>query len=345
MQAATATRRPTDTKTNVIKLHPDAQPTITAPGFGVGVFDGSNVSESSRAVYWRHWEEYLQFADANGRNWSDPSTLVQWRGRLVNVGLDGAGAPLCVRSINLRLSGVRSTIANAADSGHIDRSIAAAVKTVRGVTAKALKDANGPARSRPNARTYIAPADMVRLVNAPDCTIASGTMHHALLLFLAETGVRISEARTLTVNQIRWGVDDDGRQGWQCWVAGKNKVDPTPRALGARAKLAIDAWLARRSSLGIDSQFVFTRFDGRGDSRATGETMTSASAWKLVRRYASAVGLADIKPHDFRRFVGTQIARKDIRLAQKQLGHADVSTTIRNYVLDSGPVGVTDDLF
>jgi len=69
------------------------------------------------------------------------------------------------------------------------------------------------------------------------------------------------------------------------------------------------------------------------------------SAWEMVQRYARKVGLEHIKPHDFRRFVGTQLAKKDIRLAQKQLGHADISTTAKSYVLDGPRLGVTDDLF
>ena len=53
------------------------------------------------------------------------------------------------------------------------------------------------------------------------------------------------------------------------WIAGKNKVEPEPRALGAKAKDAIDAWLAARLAAGIEADFIFTGFAGRGDSRVT----------------------------------------------------------------------------
>ncbi len=52
-----------------------------------------------------------------------------------------------------------------------------------------------------------------------------------------------------------------------------------------------------------------------------------------------------MKPHDFRRFVGTQLARKDIRMAQKALGHKRLETTVRHYVLDELEPGLTDDLY
>ncbi len=52
-----------------------------------------------------------------------------------------------------------------------------------------------------------------------------------------------------------------------------------------------------------------------------------------------------MKPHDFRRFVGTQLAKDDIRKAQKALGHKDIRTTAKHYVLDEIEAGLTDDLF
>ena len=58
----------------------------------------------------------------------------------------------------------------------------------------------------------------------------------------------------------------------------------------------------------------------------------------MVKRYADRAGRANVKPHDFRRFLGTQ-------LAQKQLGHARLATTASHYVLDGAPVGATENLF
>jgi integrase len=52
-----------------------------------------------------------------------------------------------------------------------------------------------------------------------------------------------------------------------------------------------------------------------------------------------------VKPHDFRRFVGTQLAAKDIRKAQLALGHKSIEVTARHYVLDELKVGLTDNLY
>ena len=45
--------------------------------------------------------------------------------------------------------------------------------------------------------------------------------------------------------------------------------------------------------------------------------MDPSAVWRVVRGYAEVAGLVGVKPHDFRRFVGTQLAAGDIRKAQK----------------------------
>lgn len=56
------------------------------------------------------------------------------------------------------------------------------------------------------------------------------------------------------------------------------------------------------------------------------------------------MGLQHVKPHDFRRYVGTQLAESDIRLAQKQLRHKRIETTAQHYVLDDVKLGHMDSL-
>ncbi len=60
---------------------------------------------------------------------------------------------------------------------------------------------------------------------------------------------------------------------------------------------------------------------------------------------AEQVELRHIKPHAFRRCAGTQLAKSDIRKAQKALGHKRIDTTARHYVLDELEPGLTDDLY
>jgi integrase len=86
---------------------------------------------------------------------------------------------------------------------------------------------------------------------------------------------------------------------------------------------------------------VFTSFAGRG-GRLTATPLSTTAMRQLVQHYAAAAGLPPVTPHDFRRFVGTELARRDIRLAQKALGHTRIETTARHYVLDELTGGLTD---
>ena len=227
----------------------------------------------------------------------------------------------------------------AAQQGYIAYETAEAFRHVKGLTLKANKD-----RQKTHGKIAVSRADMQRIVDAPDTATLAGKMHCALLLTLATTGARITEVVTLAPGQLQWGSDDEGKTGWQVWIAGKNKVEPEPWALAAKAKVAIDAWLAARDSGRHRSGLHFHGLRRPGRQPGHGQTISRQAAWQIVQRYADALGLSNVKPHDFRRYVGTQLARRDIRIAQKQLGHASIATTAKHYVLDSVRLGITDDL-
>lgn len=312
---------------------------VSASIFDTGILAGT-VSSATIDAYRTHWRSYCEFA-GSGAAIVESATLTQWRVALHRDGYttsSGETRHYSINAINQRLAAIRSIIREAAEQGYLPRSIADDFKHVKGLRAVANKE-----RSNPNARTCISRPDMQRIIDAPDKSTLAGKMHHAMLVTLAYVGVRVSEAATMKISDIAWHVNEDGVSGWVVNVAGKNKIDATPRPLAPQAKIAIDAWLAARSALGVESEFIFTSFAGRGN-RATNRPISRVSAWQLVQRYASEVGLSHVKPHDFRRFVGTQLARQDIRLAQKQLGHSSISTTAKHYVLDGVAVGSTDNL-
>ena len=62
-------------------------------------------------------------------------------------------------------------------------------------------------------------------------------------------------------------------------------------------------------------------------------------------RYSEQSFVRNVSLHNFRRFVGTHLAKQDIRLAQKALGHKRIETTAKHYVLDDLPLGMTDSLY
>lgn len=313
---------------------------VLAQQFDCSILAGTK-SPTTIEQYKLHFATYLAFA-GNWQTAMQPSTLARWRQSLYEdgyVAADGSTQQYSVNSINQRLAAIRGVMAEAAQQGYITHETAEAFRHVKG-----LKVAANRERRNDHARTRISRAEMRAIIDAPNTTTAAGKMHHALLLTLATVGLRISEAVTLRQEQLEWGTDDDGKQGWMAHVAGKGQADAKPRAMGKEAKQAIDDWLAVRIAMGVESPYIFTGFAGRGDRNPSDKPITRQSAWEMVQRYATAVGLEHIKPHDFRRYVGTQLAKKDIRLAQNQLGHKRIETTAQNYVLDGVRLGVTDDL-
>ena len=315
-----------------------AQPTeLAAQEIDVSLLAGS-VSQNTIEQYKIDFAQYILFA---GQETTTPAKLAQWRQHLFEttyIDRSGNEKPYTVSRINRMLASVRSVMRAAAEQGYLPQSIADEFRAVRGLKVRSNKD-----RRKTNSRTRITKDQMIQICNAPNAETPAGLMHRALMLTLASSGIRISEAVTLTSDQIEWYTDEDGKSGWVIFVAGKNEVEEKPRAIGKSAKDAIDEWLEARSALGITSGYIFTGFAGRG-SRPLDRCISRQGAWQIVQRYADQCELSDIKPHDFRRYVGTELAKKDLRLAQNQLGHKRIETTAQNYVLDNVAVGITDDL-
>lgn len=314
---------------------------LTGPQhFDTAILAGTK-SPNTIEQYRMHFAAYCDFAGSFAAA-TKPATLARWRLHLFENGYtarNGAKMQYSVNAINQRLAAIRGVMAEAAQQGYMAHAVADDFRAVKGLKQTAAKE-----RRNAHARTKISKEDMQRIIDAPDTATPAGMMHRALLLTLATSGIRISEAVTLKESQIEWHTDESGKSGWVIYVAGKNQVDEKPRALGSKAHLAIDSWLKTRAALGIDSEYIFTGFSGRGSRNPSDKPITRQAAWQTVQRYAKALGLAHIKPHDFRRYVGTQLAAQDIRIAQNQLGHKRIETTAQNYVLDSVKVGVTDDL-
>jgi integrase/recombinase XerD len=293
--------------------------------FDIKTLLAGQLAESSIAMYGRDLKAYRDYAEAEGLDMLDVQTLAAWRDSLA---LTSSMSP---HTINRMLSAVKRVVRQAASRGLIDANVDMRFSKLEGVKVKALK-----ARLKTNARTRIEPDAMRRLCESPDTDKPIGKRDAAILLTLASSGLRASELATLQIGQIV----KRGR-GYLLSVRGKTDIEYRDAHLSPEAYNAIMAWIGARPIL---SDNVFTSFAGRGN-RATDAAMSETAVWLVVQKYAEASGLAHIKPHDFRRFVGTQLAAKDIRKAQLALGHKSIEVTARHYVLDKLEVGETDHLF
>lgn len=148
---------------------------------------------------------------------------------------------------------------------------------------------------------------------------------HTLIVTLAHSGLRISEALSIRLGAIRWAeapvrVKILGKGNKERWVF-----------LDSEAEGSIRQYLeVRGDGLRANSQYLFANHH----LRRTGG-ISAVSAWKDIRRVAGLALPPDraeaIHPHLFRHYFLTRVWRQtgDIRIAQKLAGHANIGTTTR----------------
>lgn len=163
----------------------------------------------------------------------------------------------------------------------------------------------------------LSPAEVTRLLEAPRPDRGLGLRDRALLETLYGTGLRVSEACALTVDQLHF---DAGYL--RCRGKGnKERVVP----LGGQAAACLKRYLGelrpRLIRSGAPAQVFLTNRGGPMDRR---------SVWTLIRKYARATGLQRaVSPHTLRHsFASHMLAHEaPLRVIQEMLGHADIATT------------------
>lgn len=309
--------------TGIVKSEKPKTALAITPPFDATLLAGQ-LAPSSIAMYQRDFAAYATFA-GNITALLDAATLARWRTHLAQ---ETAMSP---NTINRMLSAVKRLMREAAVQGYVTHEIAAAFDAITGVKTAALKE-----RIKDNARVKIEPTAMRSVCDTPTSERLIGLRDAALLATLASSGLRVSEVATLKQQHIR-----AKGSSFVVLVRGKNDIEYREAPLSREAYAHIQAWLVERP---VKNDYVFTAFDGRGE-RVAERPMSTVAIWRVVRKYTDEAGLTDVKPHDFRRFVGTQLARTNLRMAQKALGHKRLETTARHYILDELEAGLTDDLY
>lgn len=325
-----------------------------------GVYLEGEKSENTRSLYLRYFGEYAHFAGDVDALW-EPSTLERWKAHLFKTGytVNGQRQDFTVNAINSKLAAVRSVVNQFEKKGHLAAGTHDRFKKhVDNLKLKANKT-----RRKTSARVRIQPEEMDAICSAPGM-FANGRgaelMHTALLRTLRHTGARISEVVNLKRTDIEQYTNEAGATSWTWLVMGKNETEPARIELGSKAKKAIDAWLKYRSEvLGIDCDFIFTGFRGRGDREPSEKPISRMSAWDIVRRYTARVAdayeregqperaarLRTVKPHDFRRYTATELLKTfGLRRAQQQTRHKSADTLLKHYAMDDLELGQVDAL-
>ena len=168
-------------------------------------------------------------------------------------------------------------------------------------------------------------AEQVALLAQPNSRYPTGERNFLLLRLMLDTGVRLAEAAAL-----RW-VHVELATGKIMVIEGKGAKD---RALWVSGELLarLQAWRERQlSGCGEAPLHVFTTLGGK--------PLQHRYIQAMVQRYSQRAGISKrVSPHALRHTFATDLYResKNIRLVQKALGHADLSTTmIYTHVYDA----------
>ncbi|ACY18120.1 site-specific tyrosine recombinase XerD [Haliangium ochraceum] len=157
---------------------------------------------------------------------------------------------------------------------------------------------------------------VTELLAAPPTTTPRGLRDGAMIETLYATGLRVSELVGLLMADVHL---DPG----YLRVLGKGRKQRLV-PLGEMACARIEAYVS-----GARGSFLKNPKQPALFLTGHGKPMTRQGFWKLLKRYARGVGIAEISPHKLRHSFATHLLEHgaDLRAVQAMLGHADISTT------------------
>lgn len=170
--------------------------------------------------------------------------------------------------------------------------------------------------------------EVERLLEAPRLDRGLGLRDRAMLETLYGTGLRVSEACTLSLDQLHF---DAGYL--RCRGKGnKERVVP----LGGQAAVYLRRYISElRPRLARDPARPQVFLSNRGAA------LDRRSVWAMIRKYARASGLQRaVSPHTLRHsFASHMLAHEaPLRVIQEMLGHADIATTQIYTHVDAGRI-------
>jgi len=277
-----------------------------------------NASDGTVREYERNAGDFLAYLDERGADWRAPSRSVvrAYLGRLADRGLAAS-------SVGGRLAAIRSFYRHATRQNWIDVDPMSGVRSPR----------------RPGRLPKVLSVDdAARLVEAPARPPAAGLAaggqgaladalrrrDAALLELLYATGMRISEAASLTLDRI------DAPRG-RLRVVGKGRKE-RELIFGAPAQGALRSYLVEGRPV------LVARGAAAHEAAATpavflnarGTPLSIRGARLVVERWAEASGLPrSASPHTLRHSFATHMLEggADLRSVQELLGHANLATT------------------
>ena len=164
----------------------------------------------------------------------------------------------------------------------------------------------------------------------------TGKRNLALMLVMADAGLRVSEATGLRTTDVVSLGDEPTHVDIRYGKGGR----PGRVALTARAADAVGAWIDTRGALGLRLGPLFCTISSGtagghwardGQALEPGRPVSTEYARQLVHRLARRAGIATrVTPHTLRHTFATRLLRVtgNVELTRKALRHANIQTTI-----------------
>lgn len=165
----------------------------------------------------------------------------------------------------------------------------------------------------------ISPAELQRLLDAPNGTDITSLRDRAILEILYSTGLRVSELCSLT-NDLDIGQDEFSIRG----KGGKIRVV----FISDNAREKLKKYLSARKDMD-DGLFVKTETENRG-KQVSDKSLSPKFIQRIVKHYATKAGISKkVTPHVIRHCFATGLLSNgaDLRSVQIMLGHANIATT------------------
>jgi len=177
------------------------------------------------------------------------------------------------------------------------------------------------------------------LLGAVNARTTTGTRSLALLLVMADAGLRVSEATGLCTTDVVTKGDQPTHVDIRYGKGGR----PGRVALTGRAAEAMGEWLEARVELDLGHGPLFCTISSGtagghwardGQALEPGRPASTEYVRQLVHRVAQRAGIATrVTPHTLRHTFATRLLRVtgNVELTRKALRHANVQTTIETY--------------
>lgn len=159
--------------------------------------------------------------------------------------------------------------------------------------------------------------EMSRLLNSIPSETPLGVRNKALMELLYASGLRISEAITLTTHDISW-------QERMVRVSGKGSKQRIVPVASISLKAVERYYLVARQQLLKEKQTDILFLNNRGGG------LSRMGVWKIIDTHCREIGMKKhVSPHTFRHSFATHLLENgaNLRVIQMLLGHASINTT------------------